>query len=617
MQISSSSTPRLWRTEDSATSSVSAASRTGITTLTSRPATRHTLLDPHFRASVQSSGLRGEAICQEERISELQGKTYGLKASELRRLRNLHKRRLPRSALVSAEFARRLSELSSELGRRIGVLVSRAGRVEYVTVGDALGIELPDFRRVRGGTGRLRGLRFIHTHLGGDGLTRDDLTDLSLLRLGILVGGDGLPRAVDYASLHPPDDSDKLVDRHEPIHPARLDFDFLEWIEDLEERFGQAQRGIEVQAGAERAVLVGVAVGRDPDAEDRLAEMHELAETAGVAIVDCVSQRRGKADPRYLVGKGKIRDIVIRAWQRGASLVLFDRDLTPTQLRHITDLVEERIVDRTQLILDIFAQHARSKEGRLQVELAQLRYRLPRLTGKGESMSRLAGGIGGRGPGESKLEVDRRRVRDRIKHLERGQATVSRQRATQRSRRSREGLPVLSIVGYTNSGKSTLLNRLTNSDVLTADKLFATVDPSSRRLRFPHERDVIVTDTVGFIRDLPPDLIAGFKATLEEIREARVLLHVVDASSPCAEEHVAAVREILEELGLSDKPECLVLNKCDLLDPEEAEILARRLRGVAVSAQSGAGVEDLLRRIEPLLFREDAMLGELHIASGT
>ncbi len=510
---------------------------------------------------------------------------------------------------MSPEFARQLSELSAEIGRRIGALVSRAGRVEYVAVGDALGIELPDFRRVRGGTGRFRGLRFIHTHLGGEGLTRDDLTDLSLLRLdasaAILVGDDGLPRVVDYASLRPPDESDELVDRHEPVHPAQLDFDFLEWVDDLEDRFGQAQRGISTQARGERAVLVSVAIGRDPGAEERLDEMRELARTAGVAVVECVAQSRPKPDPRYLVGKGKMRDIVIRAWQRGAGLVLFDRNLTPPQLRHITDLVEERIVDRTQLILDIFAQHAQSKEGRLQVELAQQRYRLPRLTGKGESMSRLAGGIGGRGPGESRLEVDRRRVRERIRQLERMLASVAKQRATQRSRRSRGGLPVLSIVGYTNAGKSTLLNRMTNSRVRVEDKLFATVDPSSRRLRFPRERDVIITDTVGFIRDLPPDLIAGFKATLEEIREASVLLHVVDASSPSAEDQVAAVREILEELDLGDKPECIVLNKSDLVPADEVAALARLLGGVSVSALDGTGVEEMLERLEPMIFQRE------------
>ncbi len=553
------------------------------------------------RVEARSQPREGEAI------SELHGQTYGLKASELRRLRNLYKRRLPRNALVSPEFARQLSELSAEIGRRIGALVSRAGRVEFVAIGDALGIELPDFRRVRGGTGRFRGLRFIHTHLGGDGLTRDDLTDLSLLRLdasaAILVGDDGLPRVVDYASLRPPDESDELVDRHERVHPARLDFDFLEWIDDLEDRFGQAQRGISIQAKGERAVLVGVSIGRDPGAEERLEEMRELARTAGVAVVDCVVQKRSKPDPRYLVGKGKMRDIVIRAWQRGAQLVLFDCNLTPAQLRHITDLVEERIVDRSQLILDIFAQHAQSKEGRLQVELAQLRYRLPRLTGKGESMSRLAGGIGGRGPGESRLEVDRRRVRERIRQLGRMLDSVAKQRATQRSRRSRGGLPVLSIVGYTNAGKSTLLNRMTNSQVLVEDKLFATVDPSSRRLRFPRERDVIITDTVGFIRDLPPDLIAGFKATLEEIREATVLLHVVDASSPAIEDQIAAVREILEELGLGDKAECLVLNKSDLVAADEVAGLAHLLGGVSVSALDGRGIEELLQRLELMMFR--------------
>ena len=508
---------------------------------------------------------------------------------------------------MSPEFARQLSELSAEIGRRIGALVSRAGRVEYVAIGDALGIELPDFRRVRGGTGRFRGLRFIHTHLSGEGLTRDDLTDLSLLRLdasaAILVGDDGFPRLVDYASLRPPDDSDGLVDRHERVHPARLDFDFLEWIDDLEDRFGQAQRGVSKQEKGERAVLVSVALGRDPRAEERLEEMRELARTAGVVVVDCVAQSRAKPDPRYLVGKGKMRDIVIRAWQRGAGLVLFDRDLTPAQLRHITDLVEERIVDRSQLILDIFAQHAQSKEGRLQVELAQLRYRLPRLTGKGESMSRLAGGIGGRGPGESRLEVDRRRVRDRIRQLERMLGTVAKQRATQRARRSRGGLPVLSIVGYTNAGKSTLLNRMTNSQVLVEDKLFATVDPSSRRLRFPREREVIITDTVGFIRDLPPDLIAGFKATLEEIREASVLLHVVDASSPSVEDQIAAVRDILEKLGLGDKPECLVLNKSDLVAPDEVAALARLLGGVSISALDCTGIEAMLQHLEPMIFQ--------------
>jgi GTP-binding protein HflX len=546
---------------------------------------------------------RGEAS-----ISELHGQTYGLKASQIRRLENLYKRKLPRAALITQDFARNLSELSREMGRQVGVLVSRAGRVEYVVVGDASRIELPDFKRVRAGRGRFRGLRLIHTHLRGEGITRDDETDLQLLRLdavaAVVVGEDGLPGPVHYASLRPRDASGELVEHHPPRPPSQLDFDFAEWIEDLEERFGAAQEGIATGGGGEKAILVSASLGADPDADERIDEMRELARTAGVEIVDVVRQRRPKPDPNYLIGRGKLQDLVLRAWQRGVDLVLFDRNLTPVQARHIGELVETRIVDRSQLILDIFAQHASSAEGRLQVELAQLRYRLPLLVGHGESMSRLAGGIGGRGPGETKLESDRRRVRDRIRHLEGGLRKVARQRGVQRARRNREGLPILSIVGYTNAGKSTLLNRLTRSQVVAEDKLFATVDPSSRRLRFPRERDVIITDTVGFIRDLPPDLIAGFKATLEEIRDARVLLHVVDASSPSLEAHIETVRGILRELELDHKPECLVLNKCDRLDPELVERLARRLGAVPVSAQTGAGLEELLLHLDPLMFGE-------------
>ncbi len=511
---------------------------------------------------------------------------------------------------MTQEFARQLSELSFETGRQIGALVDRSGSVEYVTIGDALRIELPDFKRVRAGAGRLRGLRCIHTHLRGEALTQDDLTDLQLLRLDAMVAvrvdGQGLPTVAEYATLAPPNGSGDTVERHPPAPPSLLDFDFAEWIDALEDRFSDRRRGVATDGSKDRAILVGVAIGRDPDAEARLAEMKELARTAGVAIVDVVRQRRPVPDPRYLIGKGKIQDLVTRAWQLGADLVLFDRDLTPGQVRHIADAVEARIVDRTQLILDIFAQHAHTSEGRLQVELAQQKWRLPRLVGHGESMSRLMGGIGGRGPGETKLETDRRRVRERIARLEKQLETLARQRQTRRALRRREGLPVLSIVGYTNAGKSTLLNRLTRSDVLVADQLFATLDPTSRRLRFPRERDVIVTDTVGFIRDLPPDLVAGFRATLEEIHDASVLVHVVDATNPEVEQQIEAVRKQLAALDLADKPECLVLNKCDALPPAEAAHLARQLGGVRVSALTGDGLPDLIASLDEVVFSDDA-----------
>ncbi len=513
---------------------------------------------------------------------------------------------MPRDRLVSQEFARALCSISHETGRQVGALVNRGGQVEYVTIGDAQQIELPDFKRVRGGAGRFRGLRCIHTHLSGEALTRDDMTDLALLRLDAMVAlqvdESGLPGLAMYASMRPPDDSGEATIVYDPLPPSLLEFDFLDWIEQLETDFAERVRGTETNGASDKAVLVGVSFGRDPDAEQRLHEMRELARTAGVAIVDEVRQRRAKPDPRYLIGRGKVQDVVIHAWQLGANLVIFDHDLAPAQVRHITDLVEERIVDRTQLILDIFAQHARTREGRLQVELAQLKYMLPRLVGKGESLSRLAGGIGGRGPGETKLEVDRRRVRERIRRIERDLESVSRRRATQRAKRNREQLPVLSIVGYTNTGKSTLLNRLTRSDVVAENKLFATLDPASRRLRFPREREVIVTDTVGFIRDLPPDLVAGFRATLEEIEEASVILLVADISDPAVEGQIESVRATLQELELAHKPECLILNKCDRMDRGEGARIAHRLGGTPISALRGDGIEAMLEAVEKLAF---------------
>src|SRR5207302_10473710 len=350
-------------------------------------------------------------------------------------------------------------------------------------------------------------------------------------------------------------------------------------------------------------------------AEASLQELQELARTADVQVLDVVLQGRREIDPRTLIGEGKLEEILVRSMAVGAGLLVFDRDLTPSQARHIGEATSLRILDRTQLILDIFAQRAQSADGKLQVELAQLKYLLPRLVGRDDSLSRLAGGIGGRGPGETKLEIDRRRVRERISALESRIDRLSGDRATRRRQRNRGGVPVISIVGYTNAGKSTLLNALTDSAVLAENKLFATLDPTSRRLKFPRDREVIITDTVGFIRDLPKDLVAAFRATLEELDDAALLLHVIDAADPAREAQVVAVERILDQLGLGEKPRLLVWNKSDRVDPAELEALLRDKGGVAISAVTREGLDALLVKAERTLFaesqsRELAMLSQ-------
>jgi GTP-binding protein HflX len=333
-----------------------------------------------------------------------------------------------------------------------------------------------------------------------------------------------------------------------------------------------------------------------------MAELRELARTASVEVVDVVLQGRPAIDPRTIVGEGKLQDILVRSMALNADLLVFDHNLSPSQARHVAELTSLKILDRTQLILDIFARRAQSADGKLQVELAQLKYMLPRLAGSDDSLSRLAGGIGGRGPGETKLEIDRRRARDRISQLEQRIERLSTDRQTRRRQRSRQNVPVISIVGYTNAGKSTLLNALTDSTVLAEDKLFATLDPTSRRLKFPRDREVVLTDTVGFIRDLPKDLVNAFRATLEELEDADLLLHVIDAADKNHEQQAASVERILATLDLKDTPRLLVFNKIDRAGAPAAQ-MAHAQGGVAVSALTRAGFPELLARCEEILWR--------------
>src|SRR5690606_31806473 len=436
-------------------------------------------------------------------------------------------------------------------------------------------------------------------------------TDLAHLRLDLVceseARADGPPGAGEFAYLVPEKSDGRLWHLERRPSVPETGGDFGREVRAPEERL-RARIAARAVDGKEKAILVGVAVKESRrEAEASLRELEELARTAGIQVLDSILQTRPEFDTKYLVGKGKLEEIILRSLQLGADMLVFDRAPSPCQARHIAAATSLKVLDRTQLILDIFAQRAQSAEGKLQVELAQLRFLMPRLTRQADAgLSRLMGGIGGRGPGETKLEIDRRRIRDRIRFLEKKIDAISSSRAVRRRERERRGLPVISIVGYTNAGKSTLLNALTQSSVLAEDKLFATLDPTSRRLRFPRDREVIITDTVGFIRDLPPDLMAAFRATLEELESADLLLHVVDVTDPAREAQIAAVERILDDLGLSKTPRILVFNKADRLPPGHGDGGARLHDAVLVSATERTGFEELLRRADRILWAEGA-----------
>jgi GTP-binding protein HflX len=541
---------------------------------------------------------------------ELFGNTADLKQSQSKRLLATYRRRVHPNELCSAELARHLTEVSREVGRQVGVLIDRRGAIEMVIVGDARQLFLPDIGRARAGHARLRGLRLVHSHLRDEPLTRDDLTDLVLLRLdaiaAIVSDAAGMPGKVYLGQLLPfdaknPGSELSRLREFESIHDVDLDIED----ETLELENEMARKApIRSSAVEGRAILVAIygPRGRE-EADASVMELRELCRTAGVEVAEVIVQARREPDPKTVVGMGKLQDILVRSMGLGADLVVFDRDLSPSQAKFIADETALKVLDRSQLILDIFARRAQSADGKLQVELAQLKYRLPRLVGSSEALSRLAGGIGGRGPGETKLEIDRRRARDRIHQLEEKIERLSMDRQVRRRQRGKAGVPIISIVGYTNAGKSTLLNALTKSEVLAEDKLFATLDPTSRRLRFPRDREVVLTDTVGFIRDLPKDLVAAFRATLEELEDADLLLHVIDASDPRHAHQAAAVERILATLDLEETPRLLVFNKCDRL-PDGGAALAHEEGGVALSALKHTGFEELLERCEKLLWRE-------------
>jgi GTP-binding protein HflX len=473
-------------------------------------------------------------------------------------------------------------------------------------VGDDKEIQIPDLSRYRGGKGRLRGLRCIHTHLQGEPLSQDDLTDLALLRLDLMVAlettAQGLPGRVFVSYLLPNNAAGEVWRVEEFRNVANLFPDFPAFIRSLEDELQKGFGAFEIE-GRERAILASVVqYGKAFPIEDSLEELSELARTAGLEVIDTVIQRPKRINPKYLMGEGRLKDLIIKGLQSGADVICFDQNLSPAQVNAIAEQTDLKVIDRTQLILDIFAKRAHSRDGKVRVELAQLKYLLPRLTGKGTAMSRLMGGIGGRGPGETKLETDRRRINDRIHRLEKELQQMAKGGRQRRTKRLKQRIPICSIVGYTNTGKSTLLNALTESTVTVEDKLFATLDTASRRLRFPREREVIVTDTVGFIRDLPPALLGAFRSTLEELRDADLLLHVIDISNPRFEDQMASVEALLADLDLQAIPVLRCFNKKDKVEPAFAQRICRRLGGVAISALDRNTFSPLLMEMEELIW---------------
>jgi GTP-binding protein HflX len=592
-------------------------------------------------------------------MATIHGNTTGVAPHARKLLERIYRRRVPLDCIATPELIRSLAEATLAVKRQVGALVHRSGAVDSVIVGTSTGLMLPDIGRLRAAQGRFRALRLVHTHLFDEPLTRDDLVDLTRLRLdlvcAVLVSPEGEPKALTWAYNMPTRDEDdgRVAPGQQPPNGARGSSasgsnsgshgsgsngsgsngsgsngngsnavgpasgrsyevvgprpygqpqpHFGQLIASLEEEFARRARTREVHR--ERAMLVHVG-DKGPGAMNRakssLAELSSLAETAGVVVADRIIQLRDHIDPKLVAGKGKLDEVVTRAIDLDVDVLIFDRELSPSQSHGIAASTDLRVLDRSQLILDIFAQHAATRDGKLQVELAQLKYRLPFLSQTDDALSRLTGGIGGRGPGETKLEIGRRRARERVTRLERELKDVAKKRDQLRRRRVSGPEPIVALVGYTNAGKSTLLNTLTGAGVLAEDKLFATLDPRARRLRLPNGHYVILTDTVGFIRDMPQDLFTAFKATFDEARDADLLVHVLDVSNPESADQEQTTEQILDRLELDQKPRLTVLNKGDLL-PDAIPANIRGNDSIFLSAATGQGVHDLLERISQVV----------------
>lgn len=541
-------------------------------------------------------------------MREIKGIIKGIRDSVIAELQKLYDMQSPQ--LVSQELAVKLADITEYINREISVYITRSGQIIEIAVGDNATVELPSFSGRRG-AGRLSGIRCIHTHPGGNPyLSGVDISALknnkydAMVAIGV-VSPDFTKSELTFGLITGIDSNENYT--AECYGPYTIEeaenINFVNTVSTIERILDKQTGTASLQVMSERAILIGMEWGRNDSlwtVDDSLEELKQLADTAGATVIKKFIQKRPKPDPAFFIGRGKVQELALYAQQENIDLCIFDDELSPAQQRNIESVMGIRILDRTALILDIFAQRARTNEGKLQVELAQLQYTLPRIMGKGLMLSRLGGGIGTRGPGETKLEVDRRRIRDRIAFIKEQIEKVKAVRSLHRSKRKKNNVFEVSLVGYTNAGKSTLLNTLTNSDIYAKDQLFATLDPTTRQLTLPNKQEIIITDTVGFIQRLPHQLIAAFRSTLEVVTEADLLVHVIDVSHELYKEQAAAVHEVLKEIGAETKPVITVYNKIDKLPPDSklADRLALEEDTVCISAAKKLNLEALQQMIE-------------------
>ncbi len=566
-------------------------------------------------------------------IETIYGNLQGVKSNQLKQLQKLYHQRLPGDRLTTSEFAQRVASISTEVGQPVCVYINRRGQIIRVGIGTPRQTQIPPLELPRYGAGRLSGIRCIATNLKAEVPSEAALTAMVIQRLDALVmltlTGEGFKRrgggATGYIKqtylahllpipTHERENSDLQELKFWSVSPPlSLDMlakqDFIDLVDGLEGEFEREFIAQEVDSDQDLVLLVGLKIDKmtNQQFEDGLAELARLVDTAGGQVLKTVHQKRSHPHPQTVVGEGKVQEIALSVQTVGANLVVFDRDLSPAQVRNLETKIGVRVVDRTEVILDIFAQRAQSRAGKLQVELAQLEYTIPRLTGRGEAMSRLGGGIGTRGPGETKLETERRAINARISRLQKEVNQLQAHRSRLRQHRQRQEVPTVAIVGYTNAGKSTLLNTLTNSEVYAADKLFATLDPITRRLTVPEvvtgkPSTIVITDTVGFIHELPPTLMDAFRATLEEVTDADALLHVVDLSHPAWQSQIRSVMTILAEMPETPGPALVAFNKIDEVDGDTLRFANEEYpMAVFISAAKGLGLETLRKRLAQLI----------------